>query len=62
MFIWMAVTADEYELPLCIADSGNDLGRRLGVSAHTIRSNINKKCKKARGKIKYVKVEVNDND
>ncbi len=62
MFLWMAVTADKYELPLCIADSGNALGRMLGVSADTIRSNINKKCTKAHGKMKYLKIEVDDND
>ena len=36
-YLWMAVTADEYELPLVIEDTAAALARRLGVSENTVR-------------------------
>ena len=36
-YLWMAVTADEYELPLVIEDTAAALARRLGVSEDTVR-------------------------
>ena len=35
-YIWMAVTADEFELPMCIADSAKELGEKYGVTADTV--------------------------
>lgn len=35
-YIWMAVEADEYELPLCVADSAKELGAIYGVTADTV--------------------------
>ena len=35
-YIWMAVTADEYELPMCVADSAKELGAKFGISADTV--------------------------
>lgn len=35
-YIWMAVTADEFELPLCVADSARKLGEKFGVTADTV--------------------------
>ena len=32
----MAVTADEYELPICIADTAKELGAKYGVTADTV--------------------------
>lgn len=32
----MAVEADEYELPLCIADTAKELGEKYGVTADTV--------------------------
>lgn len=37
-YLWMAVTADEYELPLVIEDTAAALARRLGVSENTVRT------------------------
>ena len=34
--IWMAVTADEYELPMILASSASKLAKELGVSVSTI--------------------------
>ena len=37
-YLWMAVTADEYELPLAVEDTAAELARRLGVSENTVRT------------------------
>lgn len=36
-YLWMAVTADEYELPLAVEDTAAALARRLGISEDTVR-------------------------
>ena len=36
-YLWMAVTADEYELPLVVEDTAAALARRLGISENTVR-------------------------
>ena len=37
-YFWLAVTADEYELPLVVEDTAAALARRLGVSENTVRA------------------------
>ena len=37
-YLGLAVTADEYELPLVIEDTAAALARRLGVSENTVRT------------------------
>lgn len=36
-YLWLAVTADEYELPLAVENTAAELARRLGVSEDTVR-------------------------
>ena len=36
-YLWLAVTANEYELPLAVEDTAAALARRLGVSEDTVR-------------------------
>ena len=36
-YLWLAVTADEYELPLAVENTAAELARRLGVSENTVR-------------------------
>ena len=36
-YFWLAVTADEYELPLAVEDTAAALARLLGVSEDTVR-------------------------
>lgn len=36
-YFWLAVTADEYELPLAVEYTAAALARRLGVSEDTVR-------------------------
>lgn len=35
-YIWMAVTPDEYELPLAVADTARELGKIYGITAKTV--------------------------
>ena len=35
-YIWMCVEADEYELPLIVADSAKELARKMGLSVDTV--------------------------
>ena len=41
--MYMAVTTDEYELPLATGDTARELGKLVGVSANLIHSSISKK-------------------
>ena len=41
-YLWMAVTADEYEHPIAIADSSTELAEMLGVDPSTIRTNLHR--------------------
>lgn len=41
--IWMAVTADEYELPMILASSASKLAEELGVSVSTILTREHRK-------------------
>lgn len=40
--LYMAVTADEYELPLCVRDSVEELAEVFGVQPNTIYVNISR--------------------
>lgn len=37
-WIWMAVDADEYELPQAVADSSAELARKCNTSKHNIET------------------------
>lgn len=37
-YLWLAVTADEYELPLAVADTAKELGEMLGISDSTVEN------------------------
>lgn len=55
--IYMAVTADKYELPLAVATNAEELSRMTGYNIKTIDSSISKRRNgKIRG-MKFVKVE-----
>ena len=42
MTIYMAVTSDKYELPIAIADSGEELAKLLGVTRGSIYSYVSR--------------------
>lgn len=39
-YIWMKVTSDEYELPIAVADSAQELADMLGINKSNIMSCI----------------------
>ena len=46
--LWMAVTADRFELPLCVEESATLLARRLHTTESTVRA---RKLRQNSGKI-----------
>ena len=52
----MAVTADKYELPVCVKDKARDLARWAGVTEGTIHSAIGRKTTGRITGIRYIKV------
>ncbi len=67
-YIWMAVSADEYELPLVTADTCAELAHKLGRATNDIRAREWKYRKRGRnpngvgGQEKYRVVRVEDDE
>ncbi len=60
MALYMAVTPDEYELPLCICPTARGLARMLGIDKDNVHYSIryNGRTKTSSGKwVRIVKVE-----
>ena len=58
--VFMAVTADEYELPVCVSDSCAEMARKLRIDRGAIYNSINHPDKHT-GKhtgIKFLKVSI----
>ena len=36
LYLWLMVEADEYELPLAVADSASELAKMVGVTTSTV--------------------------
>lgn len=60
MKCYMAVTPDEYELPLFVTDSIKELSEYYGISETTIFSSIKLKKNGKRSGRKFVKVIINE--
>ena len=58
----MAVTADEYELPIAVENSIRALAERVGKNPNTIRSLIQQKANGKYSKMKFVKISTNGSD
>ena len=62
MTLYLAIGPPPYELPLAVADSPTELGRMVGAPVDTVRTHI---CRAMRGEvrlIKYIKVDVREED
>ena len=46
MVLYMAVTPDKYELPLCVAESVAELGEMLGKTPKTVQEMVSKHTRK----------------
>ena len=55
--IWMAVEADEYELPIVVADSSVELAEKLGTTATSIRVRACKQQDGSKAGVRIYKVE-----
>lgn len=60
--LWMAVTADELELPVAVADTAKELSVMLGMTNNGVLANISRGRKNAKGGLRYVRVEVGNDD
>ena len=58
MCLYMAVTADEYELPLIVSDHIKEIAEYTGTSNKSVLESIRLKLSGKYKKIKYVKVEI----
>ena len=55
--LYMAVTADEYEIPLIVEDSISKLAKKADVSVSTVRSSINRNQSGTRRGMKFIQVK-----
>ena len=60
MKLYMAVTADEYELPLIVSDKIKDIAKYSGTSERNVYQGIYCDYSGKRKKMKFVRVDVND--
>ena len=59
-YLWLAVSVDEYELPLMVADTAEELGKAYGLGKNAVCDAV---IKGNSGRIsgrKFVKVSVSD--
>ena len=60
--LWLAVTPDEYELPIAVADSAGSLARILKVPEYRVRNNwTNRRSGKNNGQ-KIIRIEIEQED
>ena len=57
-YLWLAVTPDQYELPLVVCDTADELAARFNVSTENVQSLISKNSSGKRSGRKFVKVRV----
>ncbi len=55
-YLWLAVTPDEYELPIYIEDTAKKLGEKLGVTESTVVCSVMRKMSGKNTGRKIVKV------
>ena len=60
MIVYMEVTEDEYELPVAVAGSSEELARIVGTTGNAIKSAISHVESGRRKKSRYVRVYVED--
>lgn len=55
-YLWLAVTPDEYELPLAVADTARELGNMVGINGDTVIDAVLKQRDGSLSGRKFVKV------
>lgn len=61
-YLWLAVEADEYELPLAVEDSSEKLGTVYGLSKKTVASMVRYGSDGSKSGHKFVKVRLIDDE
>lgn len=59
--VWLKVTADRYELPVAVAETGAELARICGKSENNVYNTINK-AKQLGHRCQYIRVEVEEDE
>ncbi len=58
MTVYMAVTADKFELPVAVADTAEELAQMLGVKAQSVRVCVWRYKNNVLRRTKYVAVNI----
>lgn len=61
MILYMAVTADQYELPIAIETTAMALALKCGTSANSVFSSISKNYSGRKSGIKFMRIETDEN-
>lgn len=61
-YLWLAVTADQYEFPIYIEDTAKKLGERLNISARAVTYIAFAQCNGSRSGRKIVKVRLDEEE
>jgi len=59
-YIWLAVTADKFELPIAVADSAKKLANMLGINENTVYTSIHSKLSGKNSKRKIIRVDIKE--
>ena len=57
-YLWLAVTPDQYELPLAVADTAEQLAEMFGLTRGSVINLVSKNAPGSRSGRKFIKVEV----
>ncbi|SMB86395.1 hypothetical protein SAMN00017477_0892 [Peptoniphilus asaccharolyticus DSM 20463] len=60
MILYLGVTTDEFELPLCVSDTAAELARMYGMTPNAVYCNIYNNQDGTRNGIKFLRIEVED--
>lgn len=60
MILYLGVTTDEFELPLCVSDTAAELARMYGMTPKAVYSNMHNKQSGKNNGIKFLRIEVED--
>lgn len=58
--LYLAVSEDEYELPIAVAGSAQELERLLGLGKGTVSSHISHAKSRKRKRQRYFKIEIEE--
>ena len=60
-YLWLAVEADKYELPLAVADTAEELGKMFGIKKNTVINCVARNRSGRENGYRYIKV-LNDGE